>query len=306
MEIKKLKRLRKVHTTYNIIIDHNFGEIDMCLNDKLSHNIKIKSRNAELFILKKHDFLKLSLKFKEIIHKFLYYSLLKYIHFNDEKKKIMTEWEEKYGNKEPQSKENVASLEQIKEETDDEGEVHDINQTYRSRSHSEDDDKNHDSDNDKNNSDNNVDGEMIYRKQVKSILKTEREGKPQNKKLSFAKNKLFDLSGPQHANYGDTRKKSMISKTPLDTENKTDLKTTLQPILEMNDHVEKVKTDLFKKFAKKIEKIMEFLQMNNIKFENVEKDKNPLTYLKKLQNTREISERNEIIEQLEIVMSKYY
>ena len=67
---------------------NNFGEIEMCLNEKLSFNIKIKSRNCELFVLKKNDFLRLSVNFKEFIEKFLQRSLMIYLRFNDEKKKI--------------------------------------------------------------------------------------------------------------------------------------------------------------------------------------------------------------------------
>lgn len=36
--------------------NNNFGEIEMCLNEKLSFNIKIKSRNCELFVLKRMIF----------------------------------------------------------------------------------------------------------------------------------------------------------------------------------------------------------------------------------------------------------
>ena len=42
----------------------------MCLNEKLSYNIKIKSRNCELFLIIKGGFLKLSVNFKEFIEKF--------------------------------------------------------------------------------------------------------------------------------------------------------------------------------------------------------------------------------------------
>ena len=38
--------------------NNNFGEIEMCLNEKLSFNIKIKSRNYELLVLKKNEFLR--------------------------------------------------------------------------------------------------------------------------------------------------------------------------------------------------------------------------------------------------------
>ena len=65
--------------------NNNFGEIEMCLNEKLSFNIKIKSRNCELFVLKKNDFLRLSVNFKEFIESFLHKSLMKYLKFNEEK-----------------------------------------------------------------------------------------------------------------------------------------------------------------------------------------------------------------------------
>lgn len=34
--------------------NNNFGEIEMCLSEKLTYNIKVKSRNCELFVLKKN------------------------------------------------------------------------------------------------------------------------------------------------------------------------------------------------------------------------------------------------------------
>ena len=53
----------------------------MCLNEKLTFNIKIKSRNCELFVLKKNDFLRLSVNFKEFIENFLHKSLMIYLKF---------------------------------------------------------------------------------------------------------------------------------------------------------------------------------------------------------------------------------
>ena len=73
--------------------NNNFGEIEMCLNEKLSFNIKIKSRNRELFVLKKNDFLRLSVNFKEFIESFLHKSLMKYLKFNEEKNKMMKEFD---------------------------------------------------------------------------------------------------------------------------------------------------------------------------------------------------------------------
>ena len=73
--------------------NNNFGEIEMCLNEKLTFNIKIKSRNCELFVLKKNDFLRLSVNFKEFIENFLHKSLMKYLKFNEEKNKMIKEFE---------------------------------------------------------------------------------------------------------------------------------------------------------------------------------------------------------------------
>ena len=42
---KEVKEIKK---------NNNFGEIEMCLNEKLTFNIKVKSRNCELFVLKKN------------------------------------------------------------------------------------------------------------------------------------------------------------------------------------------------------------------------------------------------------------
>ena len=76
---------------YEVKKNRNFGEIEMCLNEKLSHNIKVKTRQCELFLLKKNDFLKVSVNFPEQIQNFLSISLMKYLRFNDEKKRIMME-----------------------------------------------------------------------------------------------------------------------------------------------------------------------------------------------------------------------
>lgn len=76
IEVKKSK-------LFIFILDNNFGEIEMLLNKQLTFNIKVKSRNCELFVLKKHDFLKLSVNYNEFIQKFLKKALNKYIKFID-------------------------------------------------------------------------------------------------------------------------------------------------------------------------------------------------------------------------------
>ena len=66
----------------------------MCLKEKLRFNIKVKSRNCELFVLKKSDFLRLSVNFKEFIEKFLHKSLMIYLKYNEERKKIISEYDD--------------------------------------------------------------------------------------------------------------------------------------------------------------------------------------------------------------------
>lgn len=41
---KEIRELKK---------NSNFGEVEMCLNYSLNYNIKVKSRDCELFVLKK-------------------------------------------------------------------------------------------------------------------------------------------------------------------------------------------------------------------------------------------------------------
>ena len=150
--------------------NNNFGEIEMCLNEKLSFNIKIKSRNCELFVLKKNDFLRLSVNFKEFIESFLHKSLMKYLKFNEEKNKMMKEFDSLINADEGEEgeEENEDS-----EEEDEEGEEEEENENEEkalesideeggssseggSESENEDKDKNGDgddgSDKDKNNS----------------------------------------------------------------------------------------------------------------------------------------------------------
>ena len=67
----------------NIKKNNNFGEIEMCLNERLKYNIKIKSRKCDMFILKNDDFLKISVNYSSYIEEFLYKSLIRYLKFNE-------------------------------------------------------------------------------------------------------------------------------------------------------------------------------------------------------------------------------
>lgn len=69
IELEEIKKLQ------------NFGEIDMCLNKRLIYNIKIKSRICEMLVLKKDDFLKLSVNHREHVEAFLNASVFKHLQF---------------------------------------------------------------------------------------------------------------------------------------------------------------------------------------------------------------------------------
>ena len=101
--------------------NNNFGEIEMCLNEKLSFNIKIKSRNCELFVLKKNDFLRLSVNFKEFIESFLHKSLMKYLKFNEEKNQMIKEFDSLINGEEGDDDDEEEG-EDSEEEEDEEGE----------------------------------------------------------------------------------------------------------------------------------------------------------------------------------------
>ena len=101
--------------------NNNFGEIEMCLNEKLSFNIKIKSRNCELFVLKKNDFLRLSVSFKAFIESFLHKSLMKYLKFNEEKNQMIKEFDSLINGEEGDDDDDDED-EDSEEEEDEEGE----------------------------------------------------------------------------------------------------------------------------------------------------------------------------------------
>ena len=81
---KAIKEIRK---------NNNFGEIEMCLNQNIRYSIKVKSRTCELFTLKKIDFLRLSVNFKEFIDGFLEKSFLIFQKYNQERKKLIADYE---------------------------------------------------------------------------------------------------------------------------------------------------------------------------------------------------------------------
>ncbi len=81
----------------------------MCLNKQLCYNIKVKSRVCELFVLKKDDFLRLSVNFKDFIEKFLKKSLYKFLKLIEDLNQM------KILNNENEEDENMKELDVIEE-----------------------------------------------------------------------------------------------------------------------------------------------------------------------------------------------
>jgi hypothetical protein len=121
-------KLKKVNLT--LTLDNNFGEIEMCLNKQLAYNIKVKSRVCELFVLKKDDFLRLSVNFKGFIEKFLKRSLYRFLKLIDDLNEITASFNNEGGVDVTKS---LKPLESIAEQQEsEEEEEYNANQGYDS------------------------------------------------------------------------------------------------------------------------------------------------------------------------------
>lgn len=259
----------------------------MCLNEKLTFNIKIKSRNCELFVLKKNDFLRLSVNFKEFIENFLHKSLMKYLKFNEEKNKMIKEFEALMSkcngggeNKDLEKSNSIKNDLQAIEEEKDDAEVEEISDE--------------------------VLGDESDNSQDKVTKKNEEKvpslGKPQininsnavpgledqkkNANTSLKNSNTFNLKSNDLLGAGQIEEKVNSLGDPEDT-------TT-----------NKLKHQLNNKFQKKIDKIIEYIEKNNFKFD--QNGKNPKELLLQLKSDIDLNEKNKIIEQIEIILKDYY
>ena len=171
--------------------NNNFGEIEMCLNEKLSFNIKIKSRNCELFVLKKNDFLRLSVNFKEFIESFLHKSLMKYLKFNEEKNQMIKEFDSLING---EGDDDDDEGEDSEEEEDEEGEeeeneegdkaLESIDEVGGSSSEGESGSEDEDEDGNKNNKNKNASHKSIKSKGDKKEEKDKTESESQHSSSS--------------------------------------------------------------------------------------------------------------------------
>lgn len=238
----------------------------MCLNEKLTFNIKIKSRNCELFVLKKNDFLRLSVNFKEFIENFLHKSLMIYLKFNEEKKKILREEESKIKKDEENEKADgdKQDLEVVDEEGEEDASEYDINSEFDSDSKSESTDQDED----------------------------ERE----KTNLSRANSNIKKVDGSAEKKDKEEDEKSDDEKDGVN------LNDTIES--EEDDPIDKMKNQINKKFIKKIDKILDYLDKNNINFNNLEN--NPKVLLKELKSEVNILEKNHIIDKIENILKDFY
>lgn len=238
----------------------------MCLNEKLTFNIKIKSRNCELFVLKKNDFLRLSVNFKEFIENFLHKSLMIYLKFNEEKKKILREEESKIKKDEENEKADgdKQDLEVVDEEGEEDASEYDINSEFDSDSKSESTDQDED-ERDKTN-------------------------------LSRANSNIKKVDGSAEKKDKEEDEKSDDEKDGVN------LNDTIES--EEDDPIDKMKNQINKKFIKKIDKILDYLDKNNINFNNLEN--NPKVLLKELKSEVNILEKNHIIDKIETILKDFY
>lgn len=73
---------------------------------------------------------------------------------------------------------------------------------------------------------------------------------------------------------------------------------SIDPDFEVNKHMDKIKEELYNKFASKIEKIIKYFEEKNVQ-QNDPRLEKPLNILKKLKEIKEVNDRNELIEELE-------
>jgi hypothetical protein len=76
----------------------------------------------------------------------------------------------------------------------------------------------------------------------------------------------------------------------------------IDPDFEVNKHMDKIKEELYNKFASKIEKIIKYFEDKNMQRSDKRLEK-PLFILKRLKEIKEVNDRNELIEELELSVS---
>ena len=270
---KEIKEIKK---------NNNFGEIEMCLNEKLSYNIKIKSRNCELFLLKKSNFLKLSVNFKEFIENFLQKSLMKYLKFNEEKNKMIKEFEDLMNSTDNKNLKNIEKDKNLIS-NDEDSFSNDIDEKSKSKSNESNDENNSNiSDKEKN--------KLIENDDKEKTVSIEKDEKKQS--ISSKENNFFKR---QKTNLGPTLEKK-ITYNPNIKQN--DLNINVDNLINEDDK------ENDEKFIDKCNKIIEYINKSNFNFGSLEED--PRDLLKSLKSETDITTKNIIIDKLENIFKKVF
>ena len=313
---------------YEVKKHRNFGEIEMCLNEKLSHNIKVKSRQCELFLLKKNDFLKMSVNFPEQIEKFLNISLLKYLRFNDEKKKIIMQKEKEIESMNSSYESTKNNLSHISEEiskynsfnssfsSEDSNSKKKLNLSKSSKNLSSFSSKisslNSSVNKEDNNNDIKINDLKIHSSNNLIGIKFDSEFENNNRKILKNKTTLKkSIGSPQEKilfENNDKNQKEMKYKIKLNTTSINQINKKLMPqtrnsFNEVRETVNQVQKNLNETFSHDIDKMVNVFEKNKNKFgSTILNNRDPVLILKKLKNCIDDKERNDLIIQLESLL----
>jgi hypothetical protein len=109
--------------------------------------------------------------------------------------------------------------------------------------------------------------------------------------------KILDNS-KKHSEKNILKKSSIKYNRGGSKKNSVQSSKSYDPDFEVNKHMDKIKEELYNKFASKIEKIIKYFEEKNIS-QNDPRLHKPLSILKKLKDMKEVNDRNELIEELE-------
>lgn len=290
MEKKKFLKLKKV-TIILIYIDNNFGEIEMCLGEKLTYSIKIKSKNCELYVMQKNDFLRLTVNYKQFIEYFLHKSFMRYLKFTEEKNQMIKEIEAQTNSKSNHSETSSlcrakGSSKNVKEHKSDDHLLSQIKED--SCENISEISKNIIVDK----------GSSIIDNNILRVNKTHSLLKSNSMRIDKGKEAMF---------HSDT--KFPVKSSPSGIMNKSS-KNVIQnpPILDETqeqeeEEVKKIKKIIMQKFSAKVQKIIHYFERYNYTFNSEEE--NPKELLIQLQNSKSNEEKNKILDKIETIINKY-
>jgi hypothetical protein len=221
-----------------------------------------------------------------------------YLKFNEEKKKIMKEEEMRMNRNNPdyaKKNENKIDLEIINEDKEDADlSEFDINSDYDSDKSETSTDK-EEKDHDKNTNSHN-EGVKVSKNSIDIMNSIQGSNIDINKKI--ANENLKSINEEQDD------EEEQIQSGHDDTKNRNNDGLSQSDESEKDEPVDKMKNTINKKFIKKIDKILQYLEMNNINFNNLEN--NPKALLKQLRMENDILEKNNIIDKIENILKDFY